>query len=96
MILDSLGACPEQAHQQTLEIAETVRISVVEPYRLAVESEKGETEWVEHSCSASIGVTLFSGQELCKSQVLRQADEAMYQAKQAGRNTIRVYSAAKL
>ena len=38
-------------------------------------------------CSASIGVTLFRGQETSVDDVLRQADLAMYQAKKLGGNT---------
>ncbi len=95
VILDALGACPITAQRMTLEMAEAVRESVVEPYRLRVDYEPGEPEWVSHACSASIGVTLFSGTGLNKSEVLRQADEAMYQAKQSGRNTIRLYGVAE-
>ncbi len=39
-------------------------------------------------CSASIGITLFRGQETSVDDLLRQADLAMYQAKSRGGNTI--------
>lgn len=39
----------------------------------------------------SIGATLFSGHSLGVEEVLKQADLAMYRAKNAGRNTVRFY-----
>ncbi|WP_343802729.1 diguanylate cyclase domain-containing protein [Marinobacterium maritimum] len=95
VVLDSLGGCAEAAELVTLEIAEAVRKSVVEPFRLVVDSDQGELEWVSHTCSASIGVTLFSGVQECKSEVLRQADQAMYQAKKSGRNSICLFESVE-
>jgi len=45
----------------------------------------------EHTCSASIGIALFSGQFETLEDVLKRADIAMYEAKGAGRNTIRFF-----
>ena len=44
-------------------------------------------------CSASIGVTLFSDNQLSPGQLLSQADAAMYQAKKAGGNRFQLYEA---
>jgi diguanylate cyclase (GGDEF)-like protein len=44
-------------------------------------------------CSASIGVALFGGGELTAAELLRRADRAMYVAKEAGRNTYRMFTA---
>jgi hypothetical protein len=38
-----------------------------------------------------IGLTLFNGLKVCQEVVLKQADDAMYQIKEAGRNQIRFY-----
>ncbi|MET3108556.1 diguanylate cyclase (GGDEF)-like protein [Oxalobacteraceae bacterium GrIS 2.11] len=43
------------------------------------------------SCTASIGITLFGGNDQIKDELMKQADIAMYQAKKAGRNTIRFF-----
>lgn len=43
-------------------------------------------------CSASIGVALFGGGELTAAELLRRADRAMYLAKEAGRNTYRMFT----
>jgi predicted signal transduction protein with EAL and GGDEF domain len=46
---------------------------------------------VTHHSTASIGITLFGEQEENLEEPLRRADLAMYQAKSAGRNTIRFF-----
>ena len=43
--------------------------------------------------SASIRVIVFTAHEASPDDILRSADIAMYQAKEAGRNTIRFYEA---
>jgi diguanylate cyclase (GGDEF)-like protein/PAS domain S-box-containing protein len=45
----------------------------------------------EASASASIGITLFRGTEISVHDILRQADTALYQAKETGRNCIRFF-----
>jgi len=52
--------------------------TIAEPYQVS------DGEWVQ--ISASIGVTLFPIDEADADTLLRHADQAMYQAKQAGRN----------
>jgi diguanylate cyclase (GGDEF)-like protein/PAS domain S-box-containing protein len=62
--------------------AEKLRVALAEPYVI---------EGGEYHFSASIGVTLFSGSE--DSEILlRQADMALYQAKDAGRDAVRFYN----
>jgi diguanylate cyclase (GGDEF)-like protein/PAS domain S-box-containing protein len=41
--------------------------------------------------SSSIGITLFIGQEQTADELLKQADMAMYHAKESGRNTLRFF-----
>jgi len=70
-------------------IAEKIRIALSEPYRL-ISRNDGKTDiCVEHRCTVSIGVTLFFDREVSQGDVLKSADIAMYQAKEAGRNSIR-------
>ena len=45
----------------------------------------------EYHCSASIGVVLFYENQTSVHDLMRQADIAMYQAKLAGRNTLRFF-----
>ena len=42
----------------------------------------------EYHSTASIGITLFNGQDQTNDELLKQADIAMYQAKNTGRNTL--------
>jgi diguanylate cyclase (GGDEF)-like protein len=44
-------------------------------------------------CSASVGVTLFAGETVTREQLLSRADHAMYKAKSAGKNRVRVLDA---
>lgn len=66
--------------------AETVAIKIL--------SELNQTYWLgvnEHHSSPSIGVTLFGEKQEMIAEPLKRADLAMYQAKEAGRNTIRFF-----
>ena len=48
----------------------------------------------DYHCSASIGVTLFHGQQVPVEELMKQADMAMYKSKAAGRNTVRFFDPA--
>ena len=66
--------------------------TLAEPYLLAVSREDAADTVVEHRCTASIGVAMFINHEISQDAILTQADHAMYQAKEAGRNTFRFAS----
>jgi diguanylate cyclase (GGDEF)-like protein len=44
-----------------------------------------------HRVTPSVGVSLFSGRDLAVDEVVKRADQAMYQAKAAGRGTVRFF-----
>jgi diguanylate cyclase (GGDEF)-like protein/PAS domain S-box-containing protein len=67
-------------HSQTF--AEKLIKSFKQPFEIG--------DHLYHS-SPSIGVTLFQGEQQSVDELLKQADLAMYQAKAAGRNTLRFY-----
>jgi diguanylate cyclase (GGDEF)-like protein len=76
---------------QASAVAEKARIALSKPYFLKVQHEGLEDISVEHQCSASIGVRVFVDHEESQNDILKEADTAMYKAKDAGRNTIRFH-----
>jgi diguanylate cyclase (GGDEF)-like protein/hemerythrin-like metal-binding protein/PAS domain S-box-containing protein len=68
-------------------IAEKIRARLSEPYRLKVKQDGNAELAVEHRCTSSIGVEVFSHQA-SREDVLKRADMAMYEAKKAGRNCV--------
>jgi diguanylate cyclase (GGDEF)-like protein/PAS domain S-box-containing protein len=83
-----LGGLNEQAIEaaaQTKDIAEKIIVVLNQSYQLGAN---------EHYSSPSIGATVFLGHNLTTEELLKQADIAMYQAKYAGRNTLRFFDPA--
>lgn len=88
VVLSTLSHERESSLQQAAVVAEKIRLRLESPFLLSVEQGNRSGHCVEHRCSASIGLTLFSGEDTPES-ALRRADEAMYQAKESGGNTVR-------
>jgi diguanylate cyclase (GGDEF)-like protein/PAS domain S-box-containing protein len=72
-------------------VAEKILAALAVPYRLELNTRSGGPNTIDYHCTASIGVTLFGAQADNVDELLKQADLAMYQAKGAGRNTIRFF-----
>ncbi len=93
VMLGVLGADKTQSTEQAAAVAEKIRASVAEPYRLTVtRAGEPDTTTIEHHCSVSMGVVVFINHEVQQIELMKRADAAMYQAKDAGRNTIRFYA----
>ena len=90
VVIGDLHAQAEQALAQAMTVAEKIRTALCQPYRLEVAAQAGNpARVVEHHCSCSVGMTLFAGRDAPRqTELLRQADDAMYRAKQSGRNTV--------
>ena len=85
-----LGELDESRHESILQagvVAEKIRAALAETYRLIMP----EVGILQHHCTSSIGVTLFSNHEESATEILKHADMAMYQAKAAGRNIVRFF-----
>ena len=80
---DRASACAGAA-----AVAEKIRASLADPYRLQVQHADGNCSMVEHHCTASLGVALFFQHASTQDEVFKQADAAMYRAKDAGRNRV--------
>ena len=89
MIISELEADRDGSLRQAGIVAEKIRATLAEPYRLALRREGKADAMVEHHCTASIGVALFVHSDASQEDIFRRADAAMYLAKQAGRNSIR-------
>ena len=93
VILGELNADKTVSMQQAGDVAEKIRASLGEPYRLTLPQAGRSDATVTHHCSASIGVVLFLRHTASQADILKWADAAMYQAKDAGRNAIRFFQA---
>ena len=92
VMLSELDADSERSASQAEAIAEKIRMALSMPYRISIKRDKEvETTTIDHRSSASIGVTLFLGNDFSSEDLLKWADVAMYQAKEAGRNLIRFH-----
>ena len=84
VLLNNLSAEPDQARFQVERITERVREALTLPYRLANHDYTG---------SFSIGVTQFQARNQTWEDPLKRADIALHEAKKAGRNTTRLFTA---
>jgi diguanylate cyclase (GGDEF)-like protein/PAS domain S-box-containing protein len=83
LLLPEISPHPQLAADMARSVAEKLRMVVNKPFEL-----DGE----QIALGASIGVTLFPAAEGGDvSELLKQADTAMYQAKAAGRNIVRFF-----
>ncbi len=82
VMLRDLSETPEDAAGQARIVAGKILTALNQPYQLA-----------GHLCrnTPSIGITLFDGHLASTDDLLKRADLAMYQAKAAGRNTLRFF-----
>ncbi len=89
VLLEDLTSDKAQAHSQADMVAGKILSLLADSYVLqTVTGEFGVPQTIEHKCTASIGVALFLGQDSTGEEVLKWADLAMYNAKDAGRNTV--------
>jgi diguanylate cyclase (GGDEF)-like protein/hemerythrin-like metal-binding protein/PAS domain S-box-containing protein len=71
-------------------VAEKILETLNKPYEITIPDGVGVKQ-ITHSCSASIGVVTYVNHEGDIDELLKQADMAMYQAKEAGRNSVRFF-----
>jgi diguanylate cyclase (GGDEF)-like protein/PAS domain S-box-containing protein len=91
VLLSGLDADRADSTLQANHIAEKIRTTLAEAYFLTAHQEGKEEITVEHHCTVTIGVVLFSNHDATKDDIFKCADSAMYQAKEGGRNCIRFY-----
>ena len=91
IIVNGLSPDLAASRREAMRIAEKLRIIADAPYRITLANHDGSDCQIEHQCTVSIGVALFLGEDLSRSQILRCADEAMYLAKGGGRDTVKLF-----
>ncbi len=82
VMLTDLSEDSAEARRQAAAVGEKILAAFNKPYDLF-----GKL----HHSTPSIGLTLFDSQRKCVDELLKQADLAMYQAKAAGRNAMRLF-----
>lgn len=82
VVLETLSTHKAEAAKQAELVAEKIHFALNRPYQLK--------EYI-HTTTPSIGIVLFTGYSNTLDDLLKFADIAMYQAKTAGRNSIRFY-----
>ncbi len=82
VMIDDLGPSRAEAITNAKTVAEKIVSVLSQPYDIAGH---------EHRSSSSIGVSLFGVHTGTAEETLKRSDVAMYQAKAAGRNTLRFF-----
>lgn len=85
IVLPQLGHTQEQAASQAESLAERVLQTLAAPYHIAA---------TDYAGSASLGLVLLAGSQPDADTLLKQAELAMYQAKQAGRGLLHFFDEA--
>ncbi|HTD06640.1 bifunctional diguanylate cyclase/phosphodiesterase [Undibacterium sp.] len=82
VMLENMNEDASKAATHTEAVAEKIRTVLNQPYHIA-----GKV----HYSTSSIGIALFYGYTDTIEELLKRADMSMYQAKAAGRNTLRFF-----
>ncbi|MDD4927559.1 MAG: diguanylate cyclase, partial [Methylotenera sp.] len=82
VMLEDLSEKSIEAATQVEHIGHKILTALNQPYQLDIH---------EHHSTPSIGIALFSDHGETQEELLKHADIAMYQAKKAGRNTLRFF-----
>lgn len=82
IVLEHLNEEPALARTEARQIAAKALIAMAKPYDL---------QGLAYQSSGSIGIAMFNATEVDLDMLMRQADDAMYQAKHAGKNTVHMH-----
>jgi len=85
VLLEDLSGSPQDAALQAKTVGEKILLTLNQPYPLAGH---------DYHSTPSIGITLFSGPHNLSDELMKRADLALYDAKAAGRNTLRFFDPA--
>lgn len=82
VILNSKQESTDTSREWVETVARKIIDSFSQPFRLVD---------FTHTCTTSVGAAIYAGQACTAGDLLKQADQAMYQAKYAGKNSFRIF-----
>ena len=88
ILTENIGTTEAEALVHAEHIARKLQHALSAPYVL------GDDDEVLHHSTLSFGISLFQGKALALGSVLKQAEVALYRAKEDGRNNIRFFNPA--
>lgn len=91
IVLDEFDEDKKISKENIFKVVEKIRIYLAQTYKFNIINENNENIDIEHHCTASIGICMFKGEQESSINIFKCADSAMYEAKEAGRNTIKFY-----
>jgi diguanylate cyclase (GGDEF)-like protein/PAS domain S-box-containing protein len=91
VILSELNASTAESVATAKCVAEKICTVLSAPYQLKIQREGRADSMVEHCCTVSLGIAMFLNQDVGRNEILKSADQAMYEAKEAGGNAIRFH-----
>jgi diguanylate cyclase (GGDEF)-like protein len=92
VLIGQLEGDEEKSLAHARLIVEKIHISLSQPYQFEMHNDGQPASTVEYDCGSSIGVAVFSRQAKDIDVILSAADSAMYEAKTAGRNQVKIKS----
>ncbi len=91
VMLSELSAVNSESLAQAIQVAEKLLAALSADYSLTVKHNGMPDEIIRHISTASIGVSIFQGNQLDADQILKSADKAMYRAKKQGGGLVRIH-----
>ena len=92
VVLGELDTDEDASVEQASLIAQKILHTLSEPHVMTIRRQHGSDITIEHSSTASIGAVLLSCDDVGTEDILKNADIAMYRAKDRGRNQLCFYS----
>jgi diguanylate cyclase (GGDEF)-like protein len=91
VLLSDLNEDWSTSKAQAAIVAEKVRSKLARAYLLHRKQADQTISTIEHHCTASIGAVVVIGAQASQDDILKWADNAMYRAKEQGRNQVHFY-----
>jgi diguanylate cyclase (GGDEF)-like protein/PAS domain S-box-containing protein len=86
--LDKGGLAAVQAQSIAEKVLAALNRTHTLTYHGPQDKEQKQQKTIEYRCSSSIGIAIFLGDQDSVATLMKKADLAMYQSKQAGRNAV--------